>query len=83
MIAKPVRKGRGLTEVALCGFVAVAFGSALIDVNPSPSNTIFKAIALTGALLAIGRLVIRRARFGTLEVDELKVRRLRVLEPER
>ena len=30
--------------------------------------------------LAVGRLVIRKARFGTLEVDELTVRRLRVLE---
>ncbi len=30
--------------------------------------------------LAVGRLVVKKARFGTLEVDELTVRRLRVLE---
>jgi hypothetical protein len=45
----------------------------------------FGAIAI-GAVaigrLAVGRLVIKRARFGALEVDELTVRRLRVLEHE-
>jgi hypothetical protein len=30
--------------------------------------------------MAIGGLAIRRARFGSLEVDELTVRKLRVLE---
>jgi len=30
--------------------------------------------------LAVGRLVIKKARFGALEVDELTVRRLRVVE---
>jgi hypothetical protein len=30
--------------------------------------------------LAVGRLAVKKARFGTLEVDELTVRRLRVLE---
>ena len=43
----------------------------------------FGAVAI-GALaigrLAVGRMVIKKARFGTLEVDELTVRRLRVLE---
>ncbi|MGA2637837.1 hypothetical protein [Methylocella sp.] len=32
--------------------------------------------------LAVGRLVIKKARFGALEVDELTVRRLRVVERE-
>ena len=43
----------------------------------------FGAIAI-GALavgrIAIGRLAIKKARFGTLHVDELTVRKLRVLE---
>jgi hypothetical protein len=45
----------------------------------------FGAVAV-GALaigrLAIGHLVIKKARFAALEVDELTVRRLRVLERE-
>jgi len=32
--------------------------------------------------LAIGHLIIRKARFGALEVDQLTVRRLRVIEQE-
>ena len=47
---------------------AVAFGAFAIG-----------AVAI--GRLAVGRLVIKRARFGT-EVDELTVRRLRVLERE-
>jgi hypothetical protein len=43
----------------------------------------FGAVAV-GALaigrVAIGRLVIKKARFGALEVDELTVRKLRVVE---
>jgi hypothetical protein len=46
----------------------------------------FGAVAI-GALaigrLLVGRLVIKKARFGALEVDELTVRRLRVVEHER
>ncbi len=45
----------------------------------------FGAIAV-GALaigrLAVGRVAIKKARFGTLEVDESTVRRLRVVERE-
>jgi hypothetical protein len=45
----------------------------------------FGAVAI-GALaigrLAVGRLVIKKARFSALEVDELTVRRLRVVEHE-
>jgi len=43
----------------------------------------FGAIAI-GAVamgrLAVGRLVVKKARFGALEVDELTVRRLRIVE---
>ena len=46
---------------------AVAFGAFAIG-----------AVAI--GRLAVGRLVIKKARFGALEVDELTVRRLRVLE---
>jgi len=48
---------------------AVAFGAFAIG-----------AVAI--GRLAVGRLVIKKARFGALEVDELTVRRLRVLERE-
>jgi hypothetical protein len=52
--------------------LALALGAAAIG-----------AIAI-GALaigrLAVGRLVIKRARFRMLEVDELTVRRLRIVE---
>ena len=45
----------------------------------------FGAVAI-GALaigrLAVGRLVIKRARFSALQVDDLTVRRLRVIEHE-
>jgi hypothetical protein len=36
--------------------------------------------ALAIGRLAVGRLAIRRARFGALEVDDLVVRKLRVIE---
>jgi hypothetical protein len=32
--------------------------------------------------LMISRLMVRKAQFGSLEVDELTVRRLRVIEPQ-
>ena len=38
--------------------------------------------ALAIGRLAVGRLVIKKARFSALEVDELTVRRLRVVERE-
>jgi hypothetical protein len=45
----------------------------------------FGAVAI-GALASgphgVGRMVIKKARFGALEVDELTVRKLRVLEHE-
>lgn len=39
-------------------------------------------LALAIGRIAIGRLVIKKARFAVLEVDELTVRRLRVTETE-
>ena len=43
----------------------------------------FGAVAI-GALaigrLVVGRLVIKKARFGALEVDELTVRKMRIVE---
>lgn len=36
--------------------------------------------ALAIGRLAVGRVVIKKASFGALEVDELTVRRLRVVE---
>jgi hypothetical protein len=36
--------------------------------------------ALAIGRLAIGRLAIKRARFGAVEVDDLVVRKLRVIE---
>jgi hypothetical protein len=63
--------------------------------RPAPATSLL-ALALGAAALgavaigalAIGRvvvarLVIKKARFGALEVDELTVRRLRVVEHER
>ena len=48
---------------------AVAFGAVAIG-------------ALAIGRIAVGRMVIKKARFGALEVDELTVRKLRVLEHE-
>jgi hypothetical protein len=57
------------TSLLAAAVGAVAFGAFAIG-----------AVAI--GRLAVGRLVIKRARFGALEVDELTVRRLRVLEHE-
>jgi hypothetical protein len=58
--------------ISTASLLALALGAAA-----------FGAVAI-GALaigrLAVGRLVIRKARFSALEVDELTVRRLRVVE---
>ena len=63
---------RSKTIPAVASLIAIALGAAA-----------FGAVAI-GALaigrLAVGRLVIKKARFAALEVDELTVRRLRVLE---
>jgi hypothetical protein len=62
-----------------------------LTARSSPSPTVqLLALALGAAALgavaigalAIGRLAIKKARFGALEVDELTVRRLRILEHE-
>jgi hypothetical protein len=39
--------------------------------------------ALAIARLAIGQLVVKKARFRSVEIDDLTVRRLRVIEDER
>src|SRR5215469_1855075 len=39
--------------------------------------------ALAIGRIAVGRLTIKKARFGAIEVDELTVRKLRVVEEER
>jgi hypothetical protein len=44
---------------------------------PAALNSPLRRAALR---LAVGRLTIRKARFGALEVDELTVRRLRVIQ---
>lgn len=60
--------------VSAANLLALALGAAA-----------FGAVAI-GALaigrLAVGRLVIKKARFGALDVDELTVRKLRVLKHE-
>jgi hypothetical protein len=63
--------GRSRTNLAI-DLLALAVGAAA-----------FGAVAI-GALaigrMAVGRMVIKKARFGALEVDELTVRKLRVVE---
>jgi hypothetical protein len=58
--------------VSATSLLALALGAAA-----------FGAVAI-GALaigrLAVGRLVIKKARFGALEVDELTVRKWRVVD---
>jgi hypothetical protein len=60
--------------VSAASLLALAVGAAA-----------FGAVAI-GALavgrLVVGRLVIKNARFGALEVDELTVRKLRLVEHE-
>ena len=54
------------------GLLALALGAAALG-----------AVAICAVAigrLAVGGLVIKRARLGTLEVDELTVRKLRVVE---
>lgn len=71
-MARDVTHGSHPSPVA--SLVAVALGAAAVG-----------AVAI-GALaigrLAIGRITVRKAQFGSLEVDELTVRRLRVIEPQ-
>ena len=54
--------------------LALAVGAAALGA------VAFGAMAI--GRLAVGRLVIRKARFGTLEVDELRVHRLSLAEPD-
>jgi hypothetical protein len=69
MAREVIRRSRPPRTATL---LALALGAAAVG-----------AIAI-GALaigrLAVGRLAIKRARFGALEVDDLVVRKLRVIE---
>jgi hypothetical protein len=55
--------------------VALALGAAALGA--------FAIGAVAIGKLAISGLVVRRARFRSVEIDDLTVRRLRVLEPAR
>jgi hypothetical protein len=46
----------------------------------SRSVALAAALGLAVGALAIGRLAVGRARFGEVEIDDLTVRRLRVVE---
>ena len=63
---------RNARPVSAAGMVALALGATAIG-----------AVAI-GALaigrVALGRRVVKKARFATLEVDELVVRKLRVVD---
>ncbi len=71
MAREPTIRNRGVSADRM---LALALGAAAVG-----------ALAI-GALaigrLAVGRLTIKEARFGTLDVDELTVRKLRILERE-
>jgi hypothetical protein len=60
-------KAAPATSLLALAVGAVAFGAVAIG-------------ALAIGRLTVGRLTIRKARFNVLEVDQLTVRRLRVLE---
>jgi hypothetical protein len=59
--------------------VAVALGAAAIGAVAIGALAIGR---LAISRLTISRLMVRKAQFGSLEVDELTVRRLRVIEPQ-
>ena len=69
MAREVIRQSKAVPAASL---LALALGAAA-----------FGALAI-GALaigrIAVGRMVIKKARFGTLEVNELTVRKLRVVE---
>jgi hypothetical protein len=69
MVREVMRQSKA---VPAAGLLALALGAAA-----------FGAVAI-GALaigrLVVGRLVIKKARFGALEVDELTVRKMRIVE---
>ncbi len=76
---RPVNLGPMAREVSrrspaarTANLLAFALGAAAVGA--------FAIGALAIGRLAIGRLAIKRARFGALEVDDLVVRKLRVIE---
>ena len=74
-----VRRARPL----LGTFVEISVAGAATSAMHAGVEAAFGAVAV-GALaigrLAVGRLAIKRAHFRSLEVDELTVRKLRVIE---
>jgi hypothetical protein len=69
------RQLRTPTVPAVASLLAIALGAAALGALA------IGAVAI--GRLAIGRVAIKKARFGALEVDELTVRKLRVLERDR
>jgi hypothetical protein len=69
MAREVIRQSKAVPATSLLALAlgAAAFGAVAIG-----------AVAI--GRVAIGRLVIKKARFGALEVDELTVRKLRVVE---
>jgi len=57
--------------------LALALGAAAVGAVAIGALAIGR---LAVGRLAVGRLAVKKARFGVLEVDELTVRRLRVVE---
>jgi hypothetical protein len=76
-MAREVTGSTGPRPVA--SLVAVALGAAAVGAMAIGALAIGR-MAINR--LAINRLTVRKAQFGTLEVDELTVRRLRVIEPQ-
>jgi hypothetical protein len=71
MAREPTVRNKAIPADRLLAF---AIGAAAVGA--------FAIGALAIGRLAVGRLAVRQARFGTLDVDELTVRKLRILERE-
>jgi hypothetical protein len=71
MVREVTRQSKAVpaTSVLALALGAAAFGAVAIG-------------ALAIGRLAVGRLAIKKARFGAPEVDDLTVRKLRVVERE-
>jgi hypothetical protein len=68
MTLSPIKRAR----LPATQMVALALGAAALGA--------FAIGAIAIGSLAIGGLVVRKAKFRTVEIDDLTVRRLRVLE---
>jgi hypothetical protein len=69
MVREVTRQSKAVPVGSLLALAlgAAAFGAVVIG-------------ALAIGRLVVGRLVIKKARFGALEVDELTVRKMRIVE---